>query len=287
MEEDKKGKVMKKLVIVFPLLTLFLTGHMEFGLSQAAAEVELTGIRQPRMESLKKHIFELRPEISYTVYKEPGFKERGIMYGIVGSYAYHNKLMLKVEGKGSWGHVDYLNSAEINNIGDYMVEFRSLGGYDFSIFKGLIVTPYTGIGYRYLNDGMHKKYSRGYERELNYIYSPIGIALITNFKNNWAIGEIIEYDYFWWGKQKSHLSDVDPGYDDISNHQRKGYGSRVSITLQKKGKKVDFEIGPSIKHWNIRKSEIETLTYYGSSAGSFWGPKNNTIEVGIMGAVKF
>jgi hypothetical protein len=54
---------------------------------------------------LQKHIFEVGPEMSYITYKEPSvMKEQGIMYGIAGSYTYHNKLMLKVEGRGSWGH---------------------------------------------------------------------------------------------------------------------------------------------------------------------------------------
>jgi hypothetical protein len=34
----------------------------------------------------KKHTFELGPEISYISYKEPGvMKEKGMMYGLVGS----------------------------------------------------------------------------------------------------------------------------------------------------------------------------------------------------------
>jgi len=56
----------------------------------------------------KKHTFELGPEISYITHKEPGvMKEKGMMYGLIGSYTYHNKIMLKAEGKGSVGKVDY------------------------------------------------------------------------------------------------------------------------------------------------------------------------------------
>ena len=41
----------------------------------------------------KKHTFELAPEISYRTYKEPGvMKEKGMMYGLVGSYTYQIKL---------------------------------------------------------------------------------------------------------------------------------------------------------------------------------------------------
>ncbi len=240
---------------------------------------------------LKKHTFELGPEISYRKYKEPDvMSEKGIMYGLVGSYTYHNKLMLKAEGRGSWGKVDYSNSGEINNIDDYMLEFRGLGGYDLLTSKTITITPYTGIGYRYLNDDMAGKISStgawGYERESNYIYSPLGMTFVIDLGNNWSTVETIEYDLFLWGKQKSHLSDV-PGYNDLSNRQKKGYGLRGSITLQKKGKIVDVEVGPFIRYWNIKKSETEIQTYYGIPIGYAWEPKNKTTEIGIMGAIKF
>ncbi len=238
-------------------------------------------------EPLKKHTFELGPEISYITYKEPDvMKEKGMMYGLVGSYTYHNKLMLKGEGKGSLGKVDYSNSGEINNITDYMLEFRGLGGYDFPIFKGSMITPYIGIGYRYLNDDMSGKISStgafGYERESNYIYSPIGIDFITPLGNSWSMGVRGEYDLFWWGKQKSHLGYV-PGYYDIENDQEKGYGCRGSIRLQKKSEKIDFLIEPFIKYWNIKESQITV-----DPAGTGWvEPKNNSTEVGVMLGVKF
>jgi hypothetical protein len=102
---------------------------------------------------LPKDSWDLGTEISYIEYKEPNvMEEKGMMYGIVGSYTYHNKLMLKTEGKCSWGQVDYKNSGTIDNTDNYMLEFRELGGYDFSVFTGSALTPYIAIGYRYLND---------------------------------------------------------------------------------------------------------------------------------------
>jgi len=244
-------------------------------------------------EPLKMHTLELRPEFSYIVYKEPDvtMKERGKMYGLVGSYTYHNKIMLKAEGRGSVGWVDYSNSGKIDDVRDYILEIRGLGGYDFFISKSFIITPFIGIGYRYLNDDSSGKTSTtgayGYKRESNYLYSPIGIGFIANLGNNWFIGGTGEYDYFWRGKQKSHLSDVDPGFNDISNRQKNGYGLRGSIVLQEKGKIVDIEFGPFIRYWNIKKSETETLTYYGIPIGYAWEPKNNSTEVGVMLGIKF
>ena len=102
---------------------------------------------------LQMHTWEIGPEISHITYEEPDvMEEKGFMYGIAASYAYHNNLMLKAEGRFSFGDVDYTNSGTMDNIDDYMWEFRGLAGYDFPVLKATIITPYIGFGYRYLND---------------------------------------------------------------------------------------------------------------------------------------
>jgi len=218
-------------------------------------------------------------------------KENGWMYGIVGSYTYHDKLLLKAEGRLSYGWVDYSNSGTMDDIDDYIWELRGLGGYDFSVLKASILTPYIGIGYRYLNDDMSGRVSStgayGYERESNYIYSPIGVRFITDLKNGWSFGAMAEYDIFWWGKQISHLSDVDPGYNDPKNRQTRGYGLRGSVELQKKVKKVDFAIEPFIRYWNIKESKHTDWTWYGVKIGEVYEPKNHSTEYGINLLVRF
>ena len=168
-----------------------------------------------------------------------------------------------------------------------MLEFRGLGGYDLLTSKSITITPYTGIGYRYLNDNAHKKYFGGYEREANYIYSPIGMEFIIDFGTGWSLREITEYDLFWRGEQKSHLSNVDPGLNDASNRQNKGFGFRGSLTLQKKGKTVDVEVGPFIRYWNIKESKTDILTYYGTPVDYVIEPKNKSTEIGVFCAIKF
>jgi hypothetical protein len=238
-------------------------------------------------EPLKVHTWELGTEISHITYKEPDvMREKGMMYGIDGSYTYHQNLTLKAEARFGYGQVDYKNSGTIDNIDDYVWEFRGLGGYDFPILKAATVTPYLGIGYRYLNDDTSGKISStgayGYERESNYIYSPIGLEVITPLKNGWSVGAMLEYDYFWKGIQKSHLSNV-PGYYDIENNQDEGYGFRGSIKVRNKGEKLDFVIEPFIRYWNIKDSKTTT-----DPTGTTWiEPKNNSTEFGIKFAVKF
>ncbi|MEW6067879.1 MAG: hypothetical protein AB1610_06280 [Nitrospirota bacterium] len=242
-------------------------------------------------EPFQRHTLELGAEISHITYREPDvMKEEGIMYGIAGSYAYRNNLMVKAECRGSYGQVDYSNSGKINNIDDYMVELRGLFGYDFFVSKS-ILTPYTGLGYRYLNDDSSGRISTtgayGYERESNYIYSPLGIIITTPLENGWAIGITAEYDIFWWGKQISHLSDVDSGYNDVENEQNEGYGVRGSIKVYKRIKNMDIAIEPFIRYWHIMKSEIADWTYYGTYIGYAYEPENKSTEFGIKASITF
>ena len=246
-----------------------------------------------------RHSWELGTEMSSIKYKEPGLmEEKGTMYGIVGSYDYRGEFfklqrcMLKAETKFAWGQVDYDGALQdgtpytMDGIDDYLWELRGLGGYDFSVFTASTLTPYIGIGYRYLNDDSSSDLN-GYERESNYIYSPIGVEIITPLKNNWSVGAMLEYDIFWWGKQISHASDYLTGLNDPENTQDKGYGIRSSVKFQKKGEKYNFVIEPYVRYWNIKQSDDADLTLNGTKIGYIWEPKNNSTEVGVKLAVKF
>jgi hypothetical protein len=261
---------------------------------ELAPDFLFIGVENGFAEQLQKHTWELGPEISYIEYKEPDLmKQKGYMYGIAGSYTYHDKLMLKAEGRFSYGQVDYSSpiSGTEDDIDDYIWEFRGLAGYDFPVSKASFLTPYAGIGYRYLNDDSSGKVTstgaRGYERESNYIYSPIGVRLITNLKNGWSVGAMAEYDIFWWGKQISHLSDAAPGYNDPQNRQTRGYGLRGSVELQREAKNVTFGIAPFIRYWDIKESKRSDITWYGIKTDEGVEPKNHSTEYGINLLVRF
>lgn len=251
------------------------------------------GIGNGFAEPLQMHTRRVGVEMSHITYKEPGvMEEKGFMRGIGGSYTYHNYIMLRAEGRFSYGQVDYKNSGTMDNVNDYMLEFRGLGGHDFHISSGSIITPYIGIGYRYLNDDSSGRLTStgefGYERESNYLYSPIGIETLTKSDNGWSIGVILEYDYFWMGKQKSNLGSGAAyygalGYYDIENDQNDGYGWRGSIKFQKERLKRIVIIEPFIRYWNIEDSK--TTTDPGGT--TYWEPKNNSTELGINVSVAY
>jgi hypothetical protein len=246
----------------------------------------------PKTLSKARHTWEIGPEISFIEYKEPDvMKEKGTMVGIGAAYTYHNDVMLRIEGRFSYGKVDYQNSGTLNDIGDSMFEIRGLAGYDFRALDTVTITPFIGLGYRYLKDDMAGRITstgaKGYLRESNYYYSPIGIEAVNVFGNGWSAGVILEYDYFWKGVQKSYLSNATAGYNDIENNQNSGYGWRGSIIIKGQSARAFYVIEPFIRYWNIDKSEIQNWTYYGTVIGTAWEPKNESTEIGVKFMIGF
>lgn len=242
---------------------------------------------------------DLAAEFSHITYKEPGIKEKGLMYGVSGAYTLHNRLerdtqglMIKADGNLGFGQVDYDGALsdgtpyEIDNINDLKLETRISGGYDFSIFNATRLTPYFGIGYRYLMDDLSKD-AAGYLRQSHYFYSPVGFETETSLNEGWSIGFCLEYDIFWMGRQYSDLSDVSSSYNDVSNDQNGGYGVRGSVRLIKKGEKADFFFEPFIRYWNIDESDKSNITLSGTIIGTVVEPKNHSTEIGLKVGARF
>ena len=230
----------------------------------------------------QKHVFEIGTEISHIQYEEPDvMKETGWMYGIVGSYAYHNYVMLKIEGKFAYGQLDYDGATwggtplEIKGIANYVVEGRGLLGFDIAVGP-ITITPYSGLGYRWLQDNPQDKYIGGYKRESNRLYLPTGLEVVAELGNGWSFGLTGEYDFFLWGRQKSYLSEIDDV--DVENKQTKGYGYRGSLSITRKGDTGGITIAPYVVYWNMDDSEVNLNVYE---------PKNNSTEIGCKLAVTF
>jgi hypothetical protein len=238
-------------------------------------------------QALKNNTFEIGPEVYYVRYNEPGMMENtGIMYGVIGSYIYRssvgqtfepsNAWMLRADGRLAFGHMNYdgqtLGGTPLSgdSIDDYLWEVRGLFGYDFKNDTAR-VTPYTGLGYRYLNDDLADSLDGGYERESNYLYFPIGLEFLFPSKTNWSIGATVEFDALLWGEQKTHLGDY--GYGTVDNQQNSGSGFRASIRFQEKG---GVAIEPFVRYWNIGDSATKVIDDV-----PFQEPKNKTTEVGL------
>ncbi|MBU0479244.1 hypothetical protein KKC91_11855 [bacterium] len=123
--------------------------------------------------------------------------------------------------------------------------------------------------------------AKGYERESNYYYSPIGIEVVNEMNNGWFIGITLEYDHFWKGRQISHIGDAIAGVGNLENDQNEGYGLRGSVEFEKKSEKMDFLVSPFIRYWDIEQSETQPVTYSGVIVGYGYEPENSSIEYGV------
>ena len=256
--------------------------------------------------------FDLGTEISHIRYAEPNFmKDKGYMYGVFGAVTYRTETaqqitswrdffsganplnVFRLEGKFSYGTVDYESegTGTLDDIPDYMLEFRGLTGFDAFPIPALRLTPYIGFGYRYLNDDSGGETTStghfGYERESNYFYLPVGLEAFMKNKAGWGLGITVEYDVFLDGEQKSHLGDAVAGLNTVKNDQNSGYGIRGSLKLVKETQKVSFYLEPFIRYWKIDDSEISTVTYSGVIVGYGKEPENNSTEYGVKFGLQF
>jgi hypothetical protein len=240
---------------------------------------------------LPVHSLAVGLEAFHKEYKEPDvMNEKGMMVGVGLAYTYHDRVMFKASLLLAYGEVVYENSGTLDGIPDRHVELRGLVGYDFAVDPTFVVTPYIGLGYRFLrNDSagmITSTGARGYNRESNYFYTPVGIAVVKILPEGWTLSAEAEFDYLWYGKQHSDLSDANPLFPDISNDQDQGYGIRGAVRIEKKltASSVFFE--PFIRYWNISQSD-DAIFAAGGTLYRGYEPKNNTTEIGAAVGLKF
>ncbi len=251
-------------------------------------------------------------ELSYIRYTEPGLmRQKGVYWGVRTVYTYRlreNKIiksfgetfsddsninMLRFDGRIVWGEVDYksTNTGEVKGENDYMFELRGIAGYDLPQSKTFLITPYGGLGYRYLNNdsgGMRSTTGHyGYEREANYLYMPLGFETMKHFKNKWSLGIMAEYDLFLGGIQKSHLQDVDRGLKQLENEQEDGFGLKGALKILKKDEHCDIFFETFVNYWNIDDSRASSVTYSGFVIGAGIEPENTSKEYGIRLGARF
>lgn len=202
---------------------------------------------------------------------------------------------VRVQSRLAGGKVDYDGSNTFSGIRDTVFEMRGLLAKNYSLGEGTSAAPYIGLGYRYLNDGFEKNSPGGYNRESKYWYLPVGGDLKFRVRDGWGLSMNLEYDQLLAGTQKSHLEDVDPSYETLSNDQRKGYGIRGAVMVSKDiTKGVNLFVEPFVRYWSIEDSDFSPLVINGvtqcDSNGLCDGgfePSNVTKEIGLKMGVGF
>jgi len=243
---------------------------------------------QPTPENLKtQSANQLGLTISGYVYDEPSLAIRmtainmGVEY--LGTYAFQNDWFALGQIDYNNGSVKYSGSGTASGIPQYYVNLKAALGHDF-VFNGFVLSPFIGIGYRYLNQAFGgvttSTGAPGYDRRSTYNYIPIGIIHRVAVNDNKAkLETTLEYNYLLSGNQYSGLAAANPVLGNQNNAQNSGYGINLTILY----KQDQWGFGPYYKYWNIADSQINTTNFVASGIrySGFYEPANTTNEFGL------
>jgi opacity protein-like surface antigen len=205
---------------------------------------------------LTRRGWEVGGQISKYQYEEPDFaKLTGNQGAVVGAYTFTspNRVYSRIDGRVAYGSLKYEGSGTMSDVPNWIAEVRALVGRDFLVSENVALSPYIGLGYRYLyNDlrGYTSTGAVGYQRYSHYVYAPVGVTLRMRTGGQWVITPTLEYDAFFGGRQYSQLSDTGLGYSDASNDQDTGRGYRASLMVEN----GHWSFGPWLQYWNIKDS---------------------------------
>ena len=238
---------------------------------------------------LSRQGWELGGQIANYHYEEPdiqtGSGDRidvvlsGNRAGAVGAYTAiisGQLVFIRMDGRVSYGSLKYRGSGTKTNNEDLITELRAVLGRDLRLSDNVSLSPYIGLGYRYLYNDLRGRTSTGavgYRRYSEYFYAPVGMALRFRAGGQWVIAPTIEYDIFLSGTQVSKLSDTQLGFSDATNTQDTGRGARAYLMLEN----ANFSFGPWAHYWDIKDSDV---VHIGSGFGAM-EPANFTLEAGF------
>lgn len=230
--------------------------------------------------------FEVGGQIADYHYEEPSFaKYFGTRAGILGAYTFPraNHMFFRVDARASHGALKYEGSGTKDSVPDQIIETRGVAGLDFFPGNRVSLSPYLGLGYRYLyNDsrGRTSTNAAGYRRYSNYLYAPVGVTTRVDLGGRWVLAPTLEADIFILGKQKSMLSDTSiAGFNDVTNTQKHGYGYRAYLMVEKD----HLAFGAWMHYWSIKDSDVQPI---GPGVAGL-EPANWTRELGIEFRYRF
>jgi hypothetical protein len=225
--------------------------------------------------------WEVGGQVSKYRYEEPdvAVKITGNFAGATGAYTFTDAsrhIFTRIDGRLAYGKTDYEGSGTQTGVPDTIFETRAVVGMDFFSGPGVTLSPYLGLGYRYLYDdsrGYTSTNAVGYRRYSNYLYAPLGLTTRFDMGGKWILAPTVEYDVFLQGRQASKLSDTNIGFSDVTNNQNHGRGYRASLMVQKD----HWAFGPWMNYWSIKDSDIQPVGL------GFAGlePRNWTREYGV------
>ena len=256
-------------------------GCSDLGLGMRAwalAGALLAGPAWPQDPLATRAGWELGGQLAQYRYEEPGLMElEGPRLGVsvAWSATTPRRAFARLEGRFSYGALDYRGSGTLTDVPDYLLEGRLLAGRDYGDDR-LRWSPYVGGGVRYLyNDlrGVSSSGAIGYRRESTYFYVPLGVTLRARLAAGWVLAPLIEYDAFVRGTQRSYLSDTGLGLGDVTNRQSRGRGWRATLMFESRR----WSVGPWLHFWDVDDSDLQPV----APGIAVYEPANETREAGV------
>lgn len=244
----------------------------------AAAPAALAQDEPARNRLSTRPGLEIGGQASYYDYEEPNFAElKGNRLGLVAAWTSvsERSLFAKIDIRASYGSLTYHGSGSMSGVPDMILETRAVAGFDW-VLQAMTVSPYAGLGYRYLYDdlsGYSSTGAAGYRRYSNYLYAPVGLTLRVDVGSEWVFAPTAEFDIFIQGRQQSMLSDANPSFPDVTNTQKHGSGYRIYLMFEKD----HLAVGPFMHYWHIQDSEVQPI----GGGASGLEPENFTHEYGL------
>lgn len=214
-------------------------------------------------------VYWVTPQLIYsqTYYTEPGaMKETGGNGGLRIEVGYHllENLSLSLnetywDGRLQYDGQTFGGTPVQTQTSDYTINTQILLHWDINLFQLSI-----GYGRRYWYDNL----IISYRRRTEYNYIPI--------KFTYFIGPYyyqFEYDQWLNGKNKSHMSDVDPSSHDIEVKQNSGVGLGLEFGWLIGSAPINT-VFLQIHRWDIDASEIAN-----DGTQDLVEPKNNTLSI--------
>jgi hypothetical protein len=185
-----------------------------------------------------------------------------------------------VDGRASYGRDSYKSpSGTSSGAPQYEGELRFRLGAVLHELGG-VFSPYTGIGWRtFLDNGAGTQTNLGYygyDRYINQIYVPLGVALSYHTDDDWTLTPVLEFDALLYGHVESKVSQFIG--TDINNDQNDGYALRGEFMIGHRFGEHEFQFGPFVRYWNVEDSDFQadpTHPGYG-----FYEPHNTRLQAG-------
>ena len=236
---------------------VILTAVLLAAVTSAAAAQEIT----PSNPLLTRRGWEVGGQIANYQYEEPGFMNlKGNRIGAVGAYTFmsSNRVYGRIDLRSSYGSLKYQGSGTLDDVPDWIFETRAVIGRDYLTGESAALSPYIGLGYRYLYNDLRGYSSTGrvgYQRVSQYLYVPVGLTARFRTGERWVVAPTVEYDVFLGGRQYSQFSDTGIGYSDATNRQHDGRGYRGYLMFES----GHWSFGPWLQYWNIKDSDVVSI----------------------------